>query len=255
MVVMRLMAIKCIINDPKHSMTGFAPTLALCLALCFAVVGSIFAAPSSAADLDLGEEIYEVCAPCHGPLGEGGGGGVYPRLAGMSESYLTLELRRFKSRARENMPMEPFTKERELPDEDLISVAAYIASLELSTHLPKMAEDTDAYVRLQEAKKVLNIPRAPGDPEAGKAVYEEGCVRCHSRTGLGDDKNPLLAGQHTRYLRRQIELFLAGSREHKSVDILFGTLSSADIDNVLAYLSLMDDQLPDNDRDDDDDDD
>ena len=104
-------------------------------------------------------------------------------------------------------------------------------------------------------QKVLNIPRAPGDPEAGKAVYEEGCARCHSRTGLGDEKNPMLAGQHTRYLHRQIELFLAGRRDHKSIDILFGTLSSSDIDNVLAHLSLMDDQLPDDGRDDDDDDD
>lgn len=228
-------------------MTRFATTLAF----CFALAGLVFAAPSFAADLERGEEIYEVCAPCHGPLGQGGGGGVYPRLAGMSEFYLTLELRRFKSRERENIPMEPFTKEREFPDEDIISVAAYIANMELATHLPDMPEETDAFVRLLEANKVLNIPRAPGDPEAGKAVYEEGCARCHGRTGLGNDNNPLLTGQHTRYLHRQIEVFLAGRREHKYVETLLGTLSSSDIDNIFAYLSLMDDQLPDHDRDDD----
>ena len=34
-------------------------------------------------DLELGEEINEVCASCHGEFGQGGKGGEYPRLAGL----------------------------------------------------------------------------------------------------------------------------------------------------------------------------
>lgn len=206
---------------------------------------------SHAADLEIGEEIYEVCAPCHGPFGQGGGGGVYPRLAGMSEFYLATELKYFKSRQRENIPMLPFTTERELPDEDIHNVAAYIASLKLATQLPPMKEGVDALERLLETKKMLNVPRAPGDLAAGRKIYDADCARCHGKTGWGDDRNPLLAGQHTRYLHKQINRFIAGEREHKSVDILFGALSQSEIGDMLAYLSVLDEQVPDNDREDD----
>jgi len=223
------------------------------LAILSAVAWCGITAPVDAADLENGQEIFEVCAPCHGPFGQGGGGGVYPRLAGMSELYLFAQLSYFKSRQRENIPMVPFTTERELPDEDIRDVAAYISSLTLATHLPPMKEGTDALERLLETKKTLNVPRAPGDLVAGRKIYDEDCARCHGNTGTGTKRGPLLAGQHSRYLGRQIEHFLAGARDHKSVDVLFGGLSQAQIGDILAYLSILDDQVPGDDKEDDDD--
>ncbi|MBT3238318.1 MAG: c-type cytochrome [Rhodospirillaceae bacterium] len=219
-------------------------------AVCAVTAALLYPALLSAADLELGEEIFEICAPCHGPFGQGGGAGVYPRLAGMSEDYVKTELRRFKTRRRENIPMLPYATERELPDEDVDAVAAYIATLKLATHLPPMEEGTDALDRLLQAKMTLNVPRAVGNLENGRKNYKEGCSRCHGRTGKGSPQGPLLAGQHTRYLRHQIEKFIAGEREHKSVDILFSSQPEDVIRDMLAHLSILDDPV-DEDEDDD----
>lgn len=203
-------------------------------------------------DLELGEEIFEICAPCHGPFGQGGGGGVYPRVAGMSAAYTATELRKFKSRERENIPMLPYATEREMPEEDVLAVAAYMETLVLDTALPPMVEGQDALERLNQMKQVLNVPRADGDIEAGQADYEADCVRCHGRTGMGSDRGPLLAGQHTQYLRSQIKNFVDGERAHKATDTLFKPRSETSLQNILAYLSILDDG---GDGDDDDDDD
>ena len=43
-----------------------------------------------------------------------------------------MQLRNFKERKRVNIPMLPYTNERELPEDDLVSVAAYLASIRLA---------------------------------------------------------------------------------------------------------------------------
>lgn len=201
--------------------------------------------PATAAepDLELGEEIYEVCAPCHGPSGQGGGGGVYPRLAGLPIAYMTEQLRDFKRRLRVNIPMVPFANERELPEEDLMAVSAYLATLKLMTRMPDVDVPMDGLERLNLAKKVLQIPRAPGDLEAGKALYVKHCSKCHGEDGFGHKKAPGLAGQYTGYLQKQIDLMLDADREHRDADELFGELSAPELRDILAYLSILDDGL------------
>ena len=39
-------------------------------------------------DPDNARDVMRICAGCHGDLGAGGGGGVYPRLAGLNADYL-----------------------------------------------------------------------------------------------------------------------------------------------------------------------
>lgn len=193
-------------------------------------------------DLDLGEEIFDTCAPCHGPYGQGGGGGVYPRLAGMNIDYLIRQLDRFKNQERKNIPMIPFANERELPDDDLEAVSAYIETLKLQTKLPKTDGDIDGLTRLKQAKQVLIIPRHQGGDEVvGAKIYGEFCGRCHGERGEGTNRAVLLAGQHIRYLAKQFKQILSKEREHKSSDKLFGKLSPADINGILTFLSLQDD--------------
>ena len=48
------------------------------------------------ADLEIGEEINETCAGCHGEYAEGGKGGEYPRLAGLPASYIEKQLHLFQ---------------------------------------------------------------------------------------------------------------------------------------------------------------
>ena len=197
-------------------------------------------------DMDYGEEINETCAGCHGEYGEGSSDGEYPRLAGLDERYLARQLRHFKNRKRVNIPMLPYATERELPEGDVLSVAAYLASIKLPSKLPPIDESRfDAYERLQASKLVLNIGRYPGDVAAGQKVYNKECAGCHGNEAEGNDGQliPPLAGQHSLYVLRQVNRFRKGERGHDSPrdEAIFQTFSDTEIGNILAWLSTLDD--------------
>lgn len=197
-----------------------------------------------AANLENGREINGVCAACHGDLGQGGKQGEYPRLAGQSVRYLVLQLKAFKSRERINIPMFPYTQERELPDGDIEDVSAYLASIELPSKPPAFQPTDDALTRLRKMESVLNIPRAGGDVETGRTVYQNSCASCHGASGGGRGSYPTLRGQYTVYLDRQIQIYLRGERSHDLEEpgkgVLIG-MSATDIRDVLAYVSILDD--------------
>ncbi len=203
--------------------------------------------PGLKVDMDTGQQINGVCAACHGPLGQGGKKGEYPRIAGMTYEYLYDQLMKFKERKRVNLPMFPYTKDRELSDEDVVHIAAYVSQLKLDTKVPVFREDEDALVRLLAMDKVFNVPRSEGDVEAGAAIYRKECASCHGAKGQGKKKMPMLAGQYTQYLNRQVDLFVKGERIHdedlkdKTQDVL-NQLKPEEIRNILAYLSILDDE-------------
>ncbi|MCB2101535.1 MAG: c-type cytochrome [Rhodobacterales bacterium] len=214
------------------------------LAFTAALLAAGSAAPARAApDLGLGAEIYEVCAPCHGINGQGGGQGVYPRLAGMPVDYTLDQIRDFKRRVRTNIPMLPYATDRELPDDDVVHVAAYLRSLRLKTRLPPADAAMDGLERLNQAKQVLQIPKTEGDVAAGRALYDRACAKCHGADGYGHEKAPLLAGQFSTYLRKQIEQFQAYEREHRDTETLFEERTADEVRDLLAYLSTLDDGI------------
>ncbi|CAA7611551.1 c-type cytochrome [Magnetospirillum sp. UT-4] len=192
-------------------------------------------------DAESGRDIMRTCAACHGEYGEGGGGGVYPRLSGMHPDYLAEQLRRFKSRERENIPMIPYATERELPEKDVLDVSHYLAAIKPPRHPPSDAVAMDAFERLKLAKQAVQIPREPGDVEAGRKLYDGECMECHGRDGQGRVRKPPLAQQHVKYLRAQIDLFLTGRRPHDDVDELIRPKTEADWRNLWAYVSTLDD--------------
>ncbi|MCK4676216.1 MAG: NapC/NirT family cytochrome c, partial [Gammaproteobacteria bacterium] len=100
-------------------------------------------------DMDYAEEINGTCAGCHGEFGEGTSDGEYPRLAGLDATYLAQQLRDFKARDRLNIPMTPYTTERELPEEDVVLIAAYLSQIKLKSKLPPIDEkkEFDALAR------------------------------------------------------------------------------------------------------------
>lgn len=212
-----------------------------------AITIALISITSSAANLEIGEEINEVCAGCHGEYAEGGKEGEYPRLAGLPEKYIAEELRRFKSHERLNHPMVPYTKERELPEEDLLDVSAYLPTIQLYSRLPPIDEENfDAYERLLLSKKLLTIPRFKGDTDAGKKLYNQECAICHGRRGEGKPKKsiPLLAGQYSAYLLKQLNAYRGGNRIHDNEnpnESIFSEYGDEDIHNLLAYLSILDD--------------
>jgi len=209
------------------------------IALLFAA--SLGVGPAVAVDLEKGREINGTCAACHGDQGAGGKKGEYPRIAGQRVGYLESQLQNFRARTRINIPMFPYTQERELSDEDIRDVSAYLAGIRLSNQMPTYTGSEDALTRLQMADKVMIIPRAEGNVANGQATYQEQCAHCHGKTGQGRGKIPMLVGQYTSYLMRQVDLYLKGDRPHDedgTVGVL-NTLKAKDIQDILAYLTTI----------------
>jgi len=209
------------------------------------------AAQTSAYEYDAGngEEINEVCAGCHGEFGQGGKDGQYPRLAGQSAAFTAKQLHLFRERSRPNLAMVEYVDHRQMPDQDIQDVSTYLAGIELQTKLPPVDENApgfDAYERLLASKRLMQIPRAEGDIEKGEKIYRKECASCHGREGWGDLKKavPMLAGQYTNYLWRQVEKYRKKIRIHDEEapdEELLDEFSDRELQDIFAYLSVVDD--------------
>jgi cytochrome c553 len=205
--------------------------------------------PLSAVDLENGRDINEVCAGCHGEYGQGGNEGEYPRLAGMPAPFLARQLHLFRERKRPNMAMIEYVDDRQMPDQDIQDIAHYLQGIELKTKLPPVDENApgfNAYERLLESKQLMQIPRAPGDVELGRKLYHKECAICHGGEGWGDREKavPMLAGQYTNYLWRQVKKYRQGVRIHDPEapeERLLLDFSDDELRDIFAYLSIVDD--------------
>ena len=154
------------------------------------------------ADLEIGEEINETCAGCHGEYAEGGKGGEYPRLAGLPASYIEKQLHLFQDRIRPNIPMLEYLDKGQMPPQEIVDVAGYISLIELVTKLPPVVKgvEFDAYERMMMTKKLLNIAKTAGDIKAGKKLYKKECRSCHGNKAEGKESKgaPMLTGQYTK---------------------------------------------------------
>ena len=148
--------------------------------------------------------------------------------------------------------MTPYTTERELPEEDVVLIAAYLSQIDLPSKLPPIDEEKefDALARLKAGGRVINIARYPGNVEKGRQFYQKECAGCHGEAAQGQAAQgkanmniPQLAGQYSVYITRQIKNFRTGERLHddpRDADI-FKSFSDAEIDDMQAYLSILDD--------------
>lgn len=192
-------------------------------------------------NLERGKEINGTCAGCHGEFGQGGKRGEYPRIAGQRQAHIMDQLRAFRMRTRVNLPMFPYTQERELSDADIVDVSAYLASIELPTQWPEFKDSDDALTRLTAVDKVMIIPRAPGNVDNGRVIFQKECVTCHARDGMGRGKFPRLVGQYSSYLRKQMDAFVRGERAHDEEEAggILNQLKEQDLQDLLAYLTLI----------------
>jgi cytochrome c553 len=155
----------------------------------------------------------------------------------------------FRARKRPNLPMLEHMDERQMPNEDIEDIAAFLAAIDLPTALPPIDEDDptfDALERLKAAERVMQIPPAPGDLDRGGRLYRRECGGCHGREGQGDaaDAVPMLAGQYTNYLWRQIDKYRKGLRIHDPEDPddrLLLEFSDEQLLDIFAWLSRADD--------------
>ena len=81
------------------------------------------------------------------------------------------------------------------------------------------------------------VPAKP-DLVKGQEKATQVCVACHTADGSrGTPANPILQGQHTEYLVKQLTEFKAGTRANAVMAGMAGVLSEDDMKNVAAFYA------------------
>jgi cytochrome c553 len=172
-----------------------------------------------------GEEAYEVCSACHLPSGAGRPDGTFPQLAGQHTTVLIKQMADIREGVRDNPTMYPFAISLTDPQE-LADVAVYIEKLCIPANHGKY-EGADA------ASQV----------EKGRALYERQCIECHGRNGEGSKKDfyPVIAGQHYKYLLRQMTEIRDGRRRNANPDMVkvIKTYTDDQLVAISAYQSSL----------------
>jgi cytochrome c553 len=147
-------------------------------------------------------------------------------VSGQPASYLSKQLRDFKSKVRSSAIMSPIAGA--LSADDVDDVAAYYASVESPLQ-----------------------PNAPGDAaliEKGKALAESGnatkgvpgCNTCHGPGGIGEAPTiPYLAGQYAQYTASELQMWQQGLRRNSpgAMRLFAKKLDEREIAAVAAYYT------------------
>ncbi len=176
-------------------------------------------------DVKRGLEAYEVCGACHLPSGAGRPDGTFPQLAGQHTTVLIKQMADIRAGLRDNPTMYPFAMTLTDPQE-LADAAAYIEKLCIPVnHGTYEGKD----VALQVAK--------------GKELYEKQCKECHGANGEGNKEKfyPVIAGQHYKYLLRQMTEIRDGHRRNANPDMvkIIKPYSNEQLVAISAYQSSL----------------
>ena len=143
----------------------------------------VFLAQGSAAR---GAKLFEVCTACHGRDGNGKADGGIPVIAQQHQRVIAKQLVDFRHAERWDLQMEDVAARHKLgPARDLADIAAYVSTL------PRGASTGTG-----DGKQLT----------LGAQTYARDCAGCHGLEGEGNGVTlvPRVAGQHYRYLLRQL---------------------------------------------------
>ncbi|WP_408585809.1 c-type cytochrome [Paraburkholderia bannensis] len=215
----------------------FARPIVLAAMLAMAASAATGAEPETPSISPLGRTIatqgtvkgIPACISCHGANGEGNAAAGFPRLAGLSETYLAAQLAAFADGTRENSIMQPFAKTMALEGRE--AVAQYFSSLpapkDIRTHDTADAATTDTGAWLAtRGRWQQDLPA---------------CVQCHGPGGAGvGTAFPPLAGQPAAYIEAQLNAWKNGKRAPGPLALMpaiASKLSDTDIQAVAQYYA------------------
>ncbi len=168
------------------------------------------------------------CAACHGADGNSINP-EWPNLAGQHASYITQQLRAYKSGERVNPNMSAMVTT--LTDEDIDAIGEYYSKM--APKIGQISADSIA-----EGEKLYR----GGDKDDGVPA----CMACHGPNGAGNPaaNYPALRGQHAKYTSMQLAAYRSGERktgaERKSMmQTIAAKLSDADIENLASYINAL----------------
>ena len=188
-------------------------TAARLLCLCVALAHT-----NARADATAGEAKAQVCAACHGPMGNSANSD-YPVLAGQSARYIYLELKDFKEGRRSDPRMSPMAAN--LSRDDMLDLAAYFAA-QKPTPIAFSADPAKIEAGRRKAAEVL-------------------CTMCHLGGFGGQNEIPRVAGQYDQYIVKQLKDFRDRRLTNDAGNMTSVTkgLSDEDIENLAAYIANL----------------
>ncbi len=193
-------------------------------ALAGLIIGLAAAPAWAAGDKVAGKAKSTTCAACHGMDGNSANP-QFPKLAGQHASYIVKQLQDFQHKRRVDPTMSP--QAANLSEQDMADLAAYYEAQPVK---PGMGDE----------KKV----------RLGEMVYRGGnaamgvpaCIGCHGPTGMGNPaaKFPRLAGQHAKYVVKQMYDFRKGVRANDAGKMMRNVairMTDAEIEAVAEYIA------------------
>lgn len=178
-------------------------------------------------DAARGKAAFVACQRCHGANAGGRRDGAFPRLAGQYAAVLVKQLVDIRAGRRDNPVMHPYITAQKLAVQDIADLGAYLEQLPVPA----------------------GNGRGPGKNLAeGAKLYAKNCQDCHGRQAEGDDAAPypMLAGQHYRYLVRQIRDIRDGVRKNAN-PLMRHELAAYDdpqVELVADYVSRLPSPAP-----------
>lgn len=192
-------------------------------------ITALFFVHSAAADASDLQGVIQSCVDCHGP------GGVsqhadMPSIAGLSIGVHEDALFAYADEARPCASSKYRGGDTGRPETDMCQIAA------------ALSEDQIAQVAAHFAAQPYAAFKQPFDPakaQAGKALHDDACERCHSDGGANaEDDAGILAGQPMGYMKHAMAEFRSGEREQpKKMQPKIDALSDADVEALLHFYA------------------
>jgi cytochrome c553 len=169
------------------------------------------------------EKAVNLCSTCHGPRGVSTSP-EFPILAAQRKGYLEAQIDAFRKRTRAEKDAHDFMWgiAGNLDEAIIGSIADYYASQ------PAAPGRSDAPALIAKGKELFD----KGVPERGIPA----CMACHGADAAGVADFPRLAGQHAKYVVKQLNYIQSLVRAAPVMHGIVKDLAPAEIQAVAAYV-------------------
>jgi cytochrome c553 len=169
------------------------------------------------------EKAVNLCSTCHGPRGISTSP-EFPILAAQRKGYLEAQIDAFRKRTRAEKDAHDFMWgiAGNLDEAIIGSIAAYYASQ------PPAPGRSDDPALIAKGKELFD----KGVPDRGIPA----CMACHGADAAGVADFPRLAGQHAKYVVKQLNYIQSLVRAAPVMHGIVKDLAPAEIQAVAAYV-------------------
>jgi len=172
------------------------------------------------------EKAVNLCSTCHGPRGVSTSP-EFPILAAQRPGYLVNQINAFRSKTRSEKDAHDFMWgiAGNLDESVIVGIAAYY-----SAQPPAQGRNGDPAL-IAQGKELFD----KGLPQRGIPA----CAACHGPKAEGNADFPRLAGQHAKYVAKQINYIQALVRAAPVMHGIVKDLTPAEIQALAAYVQSL----------------